>query len=144
MPVAYLDVPEGIEIKEKEKLVKGIYDALCDAYRFSSDHRIFVREWPLGSVSQNGQLGWESPRLIFQILGPQGLDIEAKRRMMKGITAAVANAYNNAPELVVFLQELSRDQVAINGTLNVDDPKHLEGLDKPIEASSGLKAAYRQ
>jgi hypothetical protein len=28
MPIAYLDVPQGIRIDEKRKLVKGIYDAL--------------------------------------------------------------------------------------------------------------------
>lgn len=31
MPIAYLDVPEGIEIEEKKKLVKSIYEALSEA-----------------------------------------------------------------------------------------------------------------
>ena len=71
--------------------------------------------------SQEGREGWESPRLVFQFLGPR-LAIEVKRKMMKGITVAVANAYNNPPDFAVFLQEYPNDQVAINGTL-IDDRK---------------------
>jgi len=89
MPVAYLDVPEGIEIEEKKALVKGIYEALSEAYPFHSDHRVFMHEWPLDSVSQNGQLGSEPPRPVFQIHAPQGLSVEAKRKMMKSVNAAV-------------------------------------------------------
>jgi hypothetical protein len=62
MPIAYLDVPEGIEIEENRELVKDIYEAMLEAYPFSPDHRTYMREWTLGSVSQDGQLGllpWE-------------------------------------------------------------------------------------
>jgi hypothetical protein len=52
MPVTYTDVPEGIGIEEKRKLVKGLYDALHEAYPFPDDVRIFVREWPRGPFSR--------------------------------------------------------------------------------------------
>ena len=119
MPIAYLDVHEGIEIEEKKVLVKGIHDAMQEAYPFGGDHRVYVREWPFDSVSQDGQVGWERPRLVFQFLGPR-LAIEAKRKMMKDTTAAVAKTYNNPPDFAVFLQEYSDDQVAINGNLIAD------------------------
>ena len=118
MPIAYLDVHEGIEIEEKKVLVKGIHDAMREVYP-PTDHRVYVREWPFDSVSQDGQVGWERPRLVFQFLGP-GLAIEVKRKMMKAVTAAVANAYNNPPDFVVFLQEYPDDQVALNGKLVAD------------------------
>ena len=55
-------VPEEIEIEEKRELVKDIYEAILEAYPFPPDHRIYMREWTLGSVSQDSQLGllsWE-------------------------------------------------------------------------------------
>jgi hypothetical protein len=39
-----------------------IYEAMLEAYPFPPDHRIYMREWTLGSVNQDGQLGllsWE-------------------------------------------------------------------------------------
>ena len=63
MPIAYLDVHEGIEIEAKMVLVKGIHDAMQEVYP-GGDHRVYVREWPFDSVSQDGQVGWERPRLL--------------------------------------------------------------------------------
>jgi hypothetical protein len=56
MPVTYLDVPEGIGVNEKTKLMKSIYEALHEAYPFPDDVRIFLREWPLESVTRMGGL----------------------------------------------------------------------------------------
>ena len=118
MPIAYLDVPEGIEIEAKKELVKRIFEVLHEAYPFPLDHRIFVREWPL--------------------------DVEAKRKMIKGINAAVAKAYNNLSKFLILLQEYPQERVAINGNLNADDQKHLEELGRSFEASLSSKAVYRQ
>jgi phenylpyruvate tautomerase PptA (4-oxalocrotonate tautomerase family) len=134
MPNGYLDVPEGIEIEEKKELVKDIYEALREAYPFPPDHRIFVREWPLDSVSQEGQLGSEPPRPVFQIHAPQGLSVEAKRKMMKSINAAVAKAYNSLPDFLILLQEYPQDRVALNGNLNADSQEYVEELRRSIEA----------
>jgi len=67
MPIAYLDVPPGIEINQRRTLVKGIYEALHDAYPCPDDHRIFLREWAGDSVSQNGLLDSEPARPVFLI-----------------------------------------------------------------------------
>jgi len=66
---------------------------------------------PLDSVSQNGQLGSESPRPAFQIHAPQGLSVEAKRKMIKSVSAAVAKAYNNLPGLLILFLECPQDRV---------------------------------
>ena len=72
MPIAHLDVPEGVEIEEKKELVKGIYEALREAYPFPPDHRIYVREWPLDSVSQDGQLRIGAPETRLSDPRPTG------------------------------------------------------------------------
>ena len=93
MPIGYLDVPPGVDVSGKRELVKAMYEALSEAYPFPDDHRIFLREWPVDRVSQNGLLGSEPARPVFLIHAPQGVDPEAKRTMLKKISAAVADAY---------------------------------------------------
>ena len=44
MPIAYLDVPQGIRVDEKRQLVQGLYDALHAAYPFPDDVRITLHQ----------------------------------------------------------------------------------------------------
>jgi phenylpyruvate tautomerase PptA (4-oxalocrotonate tautomerase family) len=129
MPIAYLDVPPGIELNKKRELVKGIYDALHDAYPFPDDHRIFVREWLPDSVSQNGLLGSEPARPVFVIHAPQGVNIDAKRRMLKKINAAVAEAYH-LPDFMIFIHEYPLELVAHDGSLHSDNQERVEAQRK--------------
>jgi phenylpyruvate tautomerase PptA (4-oxalocrotonate tautomerase family) len=126
MPIAYLDVPRGIRTEEKKKMLKGIYDALNEAYPFPPDHRVFLREWPLDSVSQDGQLGVEPMRPVFVIHAPQGASLESKRRMVKGINAAVAEAYHSLPEFIIFIHEHPLELVAVNGNLLSENRERVE------------------
>lgn len=142
MPIGYLDVPTGADLETKRKLVKAMYQALHEAYPFPDDTRIFLREWPLDSVSQNGLLGSEPARPVFVVHIPQGGHIDAKRVMLKKIHAAVAEAYQlsdggQAPEspgdleaqhgeFAIFLHEHSLDTVVINGGILADDPNRVE------------------
>lgn len=130
MPIAYLDVPQGIRTEEKKKMVKGIYDALNEAYPFPPDHRIFVREWPLDSVSQDGQLGSEPPRPACLLHAPQGVAVESKRKMVKGINAAVAEAYDNLPSFIIFIQEYPLELVAVDGNMHADNRMRVEEQQK--------------
>jgi phenylpyruvate tautomerase PptA (4-oxalocrotonate tautomerase family) len=130
MPIAYLDVPQGIQIEEKKKMLKSIYDALSEAYPFPPDHRVFLREWPWESVSQDGQLGSEPPRPVFLMHAPQGVSVESKRKMVKGINAAVAEAYNNLPSFMIFIQEYPLELVALDGNLHSDNQQRVEEQNK--------------
>lgn len=130
MPIAYLDVPQGIRSEAKKEMVKGIYDALNEAYPFPPDHRIFVREWPLESVSQDGQLGSEPPRPACLLHAPQGVSFESKRKMVKGINAAVAAAYDNLPAFIIFIQEYPLELVAVDGNLHADNQERVEEQQK--------------
>src|SRR5581483_7985172 len=126
MPIAYLDAPRGIRAEEKKKMLRRIYEALSEAYPFPPDHRVFLREWPLESVSQDGQLGSEPPRPVFLIHAPQGVSVEAKRKMIKGINEAVAEGYNNLPDFMIFMQEYPLELVAHNGNLHSDNQRRVD------------------
>lgn len=125
MPIGYLDVPTGADPRKKRELVKALYDAMHEVYPFPDDTRIFLREWPLDSVSQNGQLGSEPARPVFVVHVPEGGDVDAKRTMLQRINAAVADAYG-LPDFAIFFHEHSLDTVAVNGGLLADDQQRVE------------------
>jgi hypothetical protein len=125
MPIGYLDVPTGADLDTKRELVKEMYEALYEAFPFPDDTRIFIREWPLNSVSQNGLLGSEPARPAFVAHVPEGVDIEVKRTMLKKINAAVAKAYQ-LPWFITFLHEHSLDVVAVDGGILADDQQRVE------------------
>ncbi len=125
MPIGYLDVPTGLDLGKKKTLIEAMYGALKEAYPFPDDTRIFVREWSLDSMSQNGVLGAEPPRPAFVAHVPQGLNIDAKRKMLKKVNAAVTAAYG-LPEFIIFMHEHSLDLVAVNGSLLADDQQRVE------------------
>lgn len=126
MPICYLDVPTGLDLSGKEELVKAMYEALHDAYPFPDDHRIFLREWPLDSVSQNGLVGSEPARPVLLVHAPQGVDPDAKRKMLRRINAAVAGAYPGLPDFMTFIHEHSLDLVAHEGNVHADNQQRVE------------------
>jgi len=46
--------------------------------------------------------------------------------MMKGINAAVAEAYNDLPDFMIFMQEYPLELVAHNGNLHSDNLKRVD------------------
>ncbi|MER8771975.1 hypothetical protein [Mesorhizobium sp. M0220] len=125
MPIAYLDVPAGIDSERKRHLMKGLYEALNEAYPFPDDHRVFLREWSPDMVSQNGVVPAEPFRPVFVIHGPQGAAGDAKRRMLKRINAAVADAYK-LPDFMIFMHEYPLELVAHEGGLLADNAQRVE------------------
>jgi hypothetical protein len=125
MPIGYLDVPTGLDLSRKRVLVKAMYEALREAYPFPDDTRIFLREWPGDSVSQDGLLGSEPARPVFIVHVPQGAHIDAKRTMLKKIHAAVVDAYP-LPDFATFMVEHPLDLVAINGGILADNQQRVE------------------
>lgn len=130
MPIGYLDVPLGADLTRKRELVKAMYDALHEAWPFPDDVRIFVREWPLDSVSQNGLLGSEPARPVFLLHVPQGVDTDAKRKVLKKIGTAVADAYPHLPDFMIFITEYPLELVAHDGDLLADDHQRVEAQSK--------------
>jgi hypothetical protein len=129
MPIGYLDVPTGADLATKRELVKVMYDAMHEVYPFPDDTRIFLREWPLEAVSQNGQLGSEPARPVFTIHVPQDGKTEAKRIMISRIHEAVTHAYG-LPDFMTFLHEHSLTTVAADGVILADDQQRVEEQQK--------------
>ena len=125
MPIAYLDVPTGVELGSKREMVKAMYQALHDAWPFPDDVRIFLREWADESVSQNGLLGSEPARPVFTMHVPQDGNPEAKRTMLRRVNAAVTEAYH-LPDFAIFMHEHPLHNVAVNGSLLADDQQRVE------------------
>lgn len=125
MPIGYLDVPTGADLETKRELVKAMYEAVHEAYPFPDDTRIFLREWALDSMSQNGLLGSEPARPAFVAHVPEGVDIDVKRTMLKKLNTAVAKAYQ-LPWFITFLHEHSLDLVAVDGVVLADDQQRVE------------------
>jgi hypothetical protein len=125
MPIGYLDVPTGADSNQKRELMKAMYGALHEAWPFPDDVRIFIREWPLDSVSQNGLLGSEPVRPVLTLHIPQGGNADAKRKVLKKISAAVAAAYQ-LPDFMTFLVEYPLDLVTHEGTLLADNQQRVE------------------
>ncbi len=91
MPIAYIDVSPGIHVDAKRRLVKEVFVALDEAYRVP-DTRIFLREWPLENVSQDGRLDSAPAKPVAFLEVPPGIRIDVKRDMLKRISAAIAAA----------------------------------------------------
>lgn len=125
MPIGYLDVPTGLDLDGKRKLVKAMYDAMHEVYPFPDDTRIFLREWEMDTVSQNGLLGSEPARPVFVAHVSVGGDPEKKREMLMRINAAVHEAYA-LPDFATFLHEHTLDTVVIDGRILADDLRRVE------------------
>jgi len=102
-----------------------MYAALKEAYPFPDDTRIFLREWPPESVSQNGLLGSEPIRPAFVAHVPEGVGRDVKRIMLEKLNAAVAKAYG-LPWFITFLHEHSLDVVAVDGVMLADDQQRVD------------------
>jgi len=125
MPIGYLDVPTGADTDRKRELMRAMYGALHEAWPFPDDVRIFIREWPLDGVSQNGDLGSEPARPVLTLHIPEGGNADAKRQVLRKIGAAVAAAYQ-LPDFMTFLVEYPLDRVAHEGNLLVDNEQRVE------------------
>jgi hypothetical protein len=66
---------------------------------------------------------------VLFIEAPQGIRPEAKKNMMERITAAVDDAYHIGDTLI-FLREYPAEFVAMDGRLQLENPKILEALKK--------------
>ncbi len=96
--------------------------------------RFFIREWPLESVSQDGHLDSEPARPVLMMHVPQGVNIDAKRAMMREINSAVAEAYS-LPKFMIFMHEYPLDLVSLDGGLHADNQHRVEAQRKVYDLS---------
>jgi hypothetical protein len=60
---------------------------------------------------------------------PQGISLDTKRKMMKGINAAVAAAYQ-LPKFMIFMHEYPLDLVSLDGSLHADNQARVDAQKK--------------
>ena len=66
---------------------------------------------------------------VLFIEAPLGIRSEAKKKMVEKITAAIDEAYHIGDTLI-FLREYPVENVAMDGSLQSENPKILEALKK--------------
>jgi hypothetical protein len=55
MPVAYVDIPTGVNDGAKKKIFQELYEEIHQAWPIP-DTRVLIREWPNEAVSQDGRI----------------------------------------------------------------------------------------
>jgi phenylpyruvate tautomerase PptA (4-oxalocrotonate tautomerase family) len=133
MPVFFLEAPPGIRTDDKKRMVEKITSALEEAYPIPADNRFFLREYSLENVGQDGRIESEPVRPVGFIEAPHLRSIDAKRKMIEGIDAAIAEAYEgvaNIRETLIFLKELPLENAGWAGRLQSDNPEFVEAIKK--------------
>jgi phenylpyruvate tautomerase PptA (4-oxalocrotonate tautomerase family) len=141
VPVAYIDVPTGLDDRAKRKIFEEMYEAVHEAWPIP-DTRVLIREWPDEAVSQDGRIDLVPMRPICTLAVPPGLELEAKRRLVRKISDTIGEACGREGEeirlpsgtkirnnwVLTFFWELSLDKVALGDLMANENPLVLESL----------------
>jgi phenylpyruvate tautomerase PptA (4-oxalocrotonate tautomerase family) len=139
MPKTFLEAPTGIRDDAKQRLVEKLTAALDEAYHDpDNDYSIFFREYPSENVGQNGRLRTEPVRPVYFIEGPPLPRIDARKKLVAQLNAALAEAYQgiaNTREIMILINEHPLENVGAGGRLTSEDPAIVEataarGLDR--------------
>jgi phenylpyruvate tautomerase PptA (4-oxalocrotonate tautomerase family) len=63
MPICFIEVPPGIRVEAKKRMIEKITNAVDEAYHIG-DTLIFLREYPAENVAQDGRLQSENPKIL--------------------------------------------------------------------------------
>jgi phenylpyruvate tautomerase PptA (4-oxalocrotonate tautomerase family) len=149
MPTAYLDLPTGLAVDLKQKLVKEVAEFIHDAYKIP-DTRVLLREWPAEQISIEGELG-RPMRPICNFLVPPGLPVEAKRQLVKRVSSAIVEACNPLREdvtlpsgkkvstrwVLAFFSEYPLEQAALDDLMALENPMVTESLEAAMQTQQG-------
>jgi hypothetical protein len=141
MPVAYIDVPVGLNDGAKKKIITEMYEAVHEAWPIP-DTRVLIREWPDEAVSQDGRIERVPMRPICTLAVPPDLDLDAKHRLVRKISSTIGDACGRDVEeirlpsgskitnnwVLTFFWELSLDKVALGDLMANENPLVLENL----------------
>ena len=138
MPVAYIDLPTNLGVDSKTKLMKEMFEAMHHAWDIP-DTRVYLREWPAGQVSMDGEIGAFRPIISYH--GPK-LSIEVKRRLVSKASSAIVNACD-LPQVDVPLpsgktvttrwvlqlfNDYPLDQASLDDLMALENPMVLEAV----------------
>ena len=149
MPVAYLDLPSGLRVDTKKKLLKEVAEFIHNAYMIP-DTRVFLREWPAEQISIDGELG-RPMRPICDFVVPPGLPVETKRELVKRVSSAIAEACNLPREdvqlpsgkklstrwVLAFFSEYPLEQAALDDQMAFENPMVVESMEAAMQTHNG-------
>ena len=149
MPVAYVDVPSGLGVDIKRKLVKEVAESIHHIYLIP-DTRVFLREWSSEQISVDGELA-QPMRPICTFLVPPGMSVEAKRLLVSWVTSAIAEACNLPRENVSlpsgktvstrwvlgFFSEYPLEQASLDNLMALENPMVLESMEAAMQTLKG-------
>jgi phenylpyruvate tautomerase PptA (4-oxalocrotonate tautomerase family) len=98
-------------------------------------------------VSQDGRLDFEPARPICRLEVPPGVPVEAKRKLVKRISAAITAAYGLPKEdirlpsgkvvatnwVLIFFLEYSLENAALDGLLAFENPMVIESMQEAMK-----------
>ena len=132
MPVFTIDVPLGASGDAKQKMMKEIHDALDEAYHFP-DTRGWLREYPAENVSQDGRVLAEPVRPVCSLEVPELSSLDAKRKLVQKIEAAIGHAYTgvaNVDEVLVLINRYPLHDVGWRQSLQSDKPEIVAAVEQ--------------
>jgi phenylpyruvate tautomerase PptA (4-oxalocrotonate tautomerase family) len=128
MPICFIEAPQGIRLEAKKKLVENATAAIHEAYPIP-DTRIFIREYAGENVGQDGKLQSEIRPVCFLDV-PEGIDLNAKRTLVRKLNAALAEAMPQTREHLIFFRAYPLSDAAADGRLQSENPAVLEAMAK--------------
>jgi hypothetical protein len=111
-------------------MMREISAAIDHAYHIA-DVRIWLREWSVNNVAQDGRLNAEPMRPLCFLEGPELSNLDVKRKMAERIDAAIAEAYAglaNTDETLILMNHYPLGNVAAAGRLQSDNPELVEEM----------------
>ena len=141
MPVAYIDIPTGVNDGAKKKIFQEVYEAVHEAWPIP-DTRVLIREWPDEAVSQDGRIELVPMRPICTLAVPPDLEIGAKHRLVRKLSNTIGDACGREVEeirlpsgttirnnwVLTFFVDLPLDRVALGDLMANENPLVLENL----------------
>ena len=141
MPVAYVDIPTGVNDGARKKIFEELYEAIHKAWPIP-DTRVLIREWPNEAVSQDGRIENGPMRPICTLAVPPDLDLNAKHKLVRQISNTLGEACGREVEeirlpsgtkisnnwVLTFFWELPLDKVALGDLIANENPLVLENL----------------
>jgi hypothetical protein len=95
MPVAYVDIPAGVNDGAKEKIFQELYEEIHEAWPIP-DTRVLIREWSNEAVSQDGRIENVPMRPICTLAVPPDLEHDAKKKLVRQISKTIGEACGQA------------------------------------------------
>src|SRR5262247_3485608 len=152
MPTAYLDLPSGLAVDVKNKLLKEVAEFVHDAYQIP-DTRVFLREWSSDQTSVDCELG-RPMRPLCNFVVPPGLPLEAKRQLVSRVSTAIAEACNLPQEdvqlpsgkkvstkwVLALFSEYPLEQAALDDLMAFENPMVLDSMEAAMQTGRGVSA----